>query len=414
MGPFLTGLLGGLASNAGNSTVSGGVGSLFNSAKKQWKYKQKEMALQQQYVLEQMDKAAQYQLQHDQQMFDYENAYNEPTKIFDRFRAAGISPAAVLGSSGVGVSATVPTGSGGSPSGSAPHSTGSYVTPFAPTDASSVTQIMQAESVVNRNQAAAARDSAEAQSILNQTQSKEYYASIAALNKSITEANVSNATAVADMNRALADIYSIDADFQSSIKTMQLNDLTALWAKHNEEYHQLKKYNVEYMDKVMSAQLALDFARAYQASTSGDLNTVQSELFSVQVADLQNWFELNWTTKIDVPEVDDKGKPTGKTVQMTGREIQEYLLGISVTEAQQGISSNWYKMRSQKNAFGYQMANTALHGALQIAGAATIAGRAGAASSAASTIIDTERYDRSGEFIGGTRVEKRQIRGKRK
>lgn len=414
MGPFLTGLLGGLASTAGTSMVSGGVGSLFNSAKKQWKYKQKEMALQQQYALEQMDKAAQYQLQHDQQMFDYENAYNEPMKVFDRFRAAGITPAAVLGSSGVGVSATLPTGSGGSPSGSSPHSSSSYITPFAPMDASSVTQMMQADSVVDRNKAAAERDLAEARSIANQTQSKDYYASIAQLNKQIAESNVTNASAVADMNRALADIYQQDADFRSQINNMKLQDLTAQWALHNEQYHQLKKYNVEYMDKVMSAQLALDFARAYQASTSGTLNSIQSDMFEIKVADLQNWFDLNWTTKIDVPEVDDRGKPTGKTVQMTGKEIQEYLLGVSATEATQGISDNWYKIRSQKNAFGYSMAEKALQGALQIAGAATISGKAGAASSAASTITHTERYDRYGEFIGGTRVEKRQIREKRK
>ena len=92
MGPFLTGLLGGLAASSSTAAASGGIGSIFNSAKKQWKYKQKEMALQQQYALEQMAKSAEYQLAHDKQMFDYENAYNEPTKVFDRYLKAGITP----------------------------------------------------------------------------------------------------------------------------------------------------------------------------------------------------------------------------------------------------------------------------------------------------------------------------------
>ena len=42
------------------------------------RHQQKEMALQQQYALEQMTKSAEFQLSHDKQMFDYQNAYNDP------------------------------------------------------------------------------------------------------------------------------------------------------------------------------------------------------------------------------------------------------------------------------------------------------------------------------------------------
>lgn len=103
------------ASSAGSSVGAGLADALFGgiSARRNWKYKQKEMALQQQYALEQMSKSAEFQLAHDKQMFDYQNAYNDPSAVLERNLAAGLNPAAVLGQSGVGVSATIPTASGG-------------------------------------------------------------------------------------------------------------------------------------------------------------------------------------------------------------------------------------------------------------------------------------------------------------
>ena len=55
--------------NYGGSGIGG---ALFGgiTAKRQWKYAQKQMALQQQYALEQMQKSAEYQLTHDKTMFD--------------------------------------------------------------------------------------------------------------------------------------------------------------------------------------------------------------------------------------------------------------------------------------------------------------------------------------------------------
>lgn len=103
------------AASAGSSAGAGIADALFGgiSARRNWKYKQKEMALQQQYALEQMSKSAEFQLAHDKQMFDYQNAYNDPSAVLERNLAAGLNPAAVLGQSGVGVSATIPTASGG-------------------------------------------------------------------------------------------------------------------------------------------------------------------------------------------------------------------------------------------------------------------------------------------------------------
>ena len=111
MSPYLTSVFQGMGSSAATSFGNAGGTGLGNAlfggiaARRQWKYQQKQMKLQQQYALEQMAKSAEYQLKHDKEMFDYENAYNDPSKVFERYLKAGVTPAAVLGSSGVGVSA---------------------------------------------------------------------------------------------------------------------------------------------------------------------------------------------------------------------------------------------------------------------------------------------------------------------
>lgn len=104
---------------------SGLLGQLFGgwNARRQWKYMRKQMELQQQYQLEQMQRS--YDLQRE--MFDYSNEYNSPVNMLARYRDAGINPAAVFGSSGASISGTMPAGSGpsgGSVSGGAPVSAG--------------------------------------------------------------------------------------------------------------------------------------------------------------------------------------------------------------------------------------------------------------------------------------------------
>ena len=108
----------------GNMLLTGGIGQIFAgaNARRQWRYRQKEMALQQKYALEQMSKNAELSYNNWQKQFDYENEYNLPTAVMDRYRQAGINPAAVLGSSGVGVSATMSGGSAPSFGNSGPSS----------------------------------------------------------------------------------------------------------------------------------------------------------------------------------------------------------------------------------------------------------------------------------------------------
>ena len=97
---------------AGSSILGGGVSAVGSSirTKKQWQYRQKEMALQQQYALAQMQKQYDYW----KQQTDYMNTYNEPSALLARWRSAGVTPAGVLGQSGVAVSGNSASGPGSS------------------------------------------------------------------------------------------------------------------------------------------------------------------------------------------------------------------------------------------------------------------------------------------------------------
>lgn len=403
-------------SSFGSAAGSGLGDALFGgiSARRQWKYMQKQMAKQQQYALEQMARSAEYQLAHDKEMFDYQNAYNEPSKVFDRYLQAGVTPAAVLGSSGVGVSATVPTGSGGTPSGSGP-SGGSGAIGAGKSfqgDPVALAQIELSRSTSDRNRAAADRDSAEAADIRTKMQSPAYYQAVSELNKNILAHNVGNASAVADMNRALATLYQADAEYADLAATYKFEDLVAQYSTHVEEYNQIRKYNVEYMDKVYAAQITLDYARAYQASASGDLARVSTEISKVNLQDVQKWFDLNWNTNIPVPRVDANGKPTGEVVRLTGRDIFANLIGFEAAGAQQGLAATWFRTRSEKNAFGYELTNTVIRGAASVA-SSVVGARALSAPVSSSVEESRERYDSHGTYVGGTLVSRRDIRSRR-
>lgn len=401
--------LGQTAASAGTTGLIGGLmGQLFGgmSARRQWKYQQKQMKLQQQYALEQMQKQSELSYANWQRQFDYENAYNDPSKVFDRYLKAGVTPAAVLGSSGVGVNATMSGGSASMPSASGP-SGGAPVAPggFAPTDPTAIAQNMVARSSVERNDAAANRDNAEAELMRGNTHSLDWRKDMDTLEKKALEHHIDNVSELVRLNRALADIHAADAEYADLMATYKFQDFVAMYAKHVEEANQIKKYNDEYFDSVYAAQIARDYAAAYESAASGGVLEVESEIREVNLADLREWFNLNWDASIDVPEVDEKGKPTGKTVKMTGRQIHQKLMGLAASEGEQDLSGRWFQNRSSKNAFGYSMARTALIGAMAIAGTAVTKRPV-----SADYEEGRENYDRYGEFVGGTRVSRRYLR----
>lgn len=396
------------ASTGTNGLINGFLGQLFGgmNARRQWRFQQKQMKLQQQYALEQMQKQSELSYANWQKQFDYENAYNDPSKVFDRYLKAGVTPAAVLGSSGVGVNATMSGGSASMPSASGPSGgapVGSGV--FAPGDPTAIAQNMMARSSVDRNTAAANRDNAEAELMRGNTHSADWRKEMDELEKKSLEHQINNVSELIRLNRALADIHAADAEYADLMATYKFQDFVAMYSKHVEEANQVKKYNDKYFDSVYAAQIARDFAAAYESAASGDVLNVESEIRKVNLADLREWFNLNWDSEIDVPEVNEKGKPTGKTIKMTGRQIHQRLMGFAASEGEQGLSGRWFRNRSSKNAFGYSLARTALVGAMAIAGTAA---------TKRPTAVDydesREIYDEDGVFAGTTKSSRRYVR----
>lgn len=396
------------ASTGATGLISGALGQLFGgmNARRQWRYQQKQMKLQQKYALEQMQKQSELSYANWQKQFDYENAYNDPSKVFDRYLKAGVTPAAVLGSSGVGVNATMSGGSAPMPSASGP-SGGSPVAPggFAAIDPTAIVQNMVARSTVDRNSAAANRDDAEADLMRGNTHTLEWRKDMDDLEKKALEHNIDNVHELIRLNRALADIHAADAEYADLMATYKFQDFVALYSKHVEEANQIKKYNDKYFDVVYAAQIARDFAAAYESAASGDVLNVESEILKVNLADLREWFSLNWDALVDVPEVDGKGKPTGKTIKMTGRQIHQKLMGLAASEGEQDLSGRWFQNRSSKNAFGYGMARAALVGALALAGTAVTKRPA-----PADYDESREIYGKDGRYAGTTKSSRRYVR----
>lgn len=397
----------GAASSFGSAAGSGIGNALFGgiSAKRQWKYVQKQMALQQQYALEQMAKSAEYQLKHDRSMFDYENAYNDPSKVFERFAKAGINPAAVLGQSGASVGATIGTGSGSAPSAGGPSASGAIGAGAAfngnPT---AIAQNALLEATKNKTQEDARLSAAEATRIERETQGEDHYRQMADLSRQLLQHKVTDQKAIAAYDDALARIQQSIAQYSDLTATYQFQQVVSDYARSVEEYRRLKALNdaeIPVMDQMVASNLALTLAQAYAANSRASLDSILGQQEKINLADLQKWFSINWETEIDVPEVNEKGKPTGKVRKMTGRQIQEYLLGIGTAAAGQRLPGNWFDIRSQKNAFGYSMAKTVIAAA---AAAAVTRGRG----SAAPTDFEqtTSHADRYGEFIGGTTVRR--------
>ncbi|UNI72446.1 MAG: DNA pilot protein [Chaetfec virus UA24_2231] len=406
----------GLIAAAGSAAGTGiQAASQSASNRKQWRYQKKAMELQQQYALAQMREQAALNTQMNKDFFDYQNAYNEPSKIFERYLKAGINPSAVLGSAGVGISSTVSGGAQGVSTPSGPTASAEW----NPTDFSGFSQAgsqalegLVAQSQVDLNRSAAEKNKADAQSISSRTQSPEYYAQIANLDKQALEVGIKDATVLTKLHAAQADIESSRAAFSDLVATYELQDLMSHYANTVELNRRLRAQNdieIPLLGQMIAADLSLTLAQAEAARANASLASVDKDIAGVTLKDVQNWFSVNWETPIKVPQVNEHGKPTGKMVEMTGKEIKEYLTGLSATEGTQSYLGNWYGIRSEKNAFGYQMANTVVRAAAAGAVAAVVK----SPSVPLGYEQTTTRYDSKGDYVGGTSVSRRWLQSHR-
>lgn len=357
------------ASSAGASAGGGIADALFGgiSARRNWKYKQKEMALQQQYALEQMSKSAEYQLAHDKQMFDYQNTYNDPSAVLERNLAAGLNPAAVLGQSGVGVSATIPTSSGGAPSGHGPVASGSAGGLAALAgNPSAYADVQLKDAQQERERSAAALNDAEADWYKSQTLDKSLRERLIKAQAGLAEAGITESSSRASLNAAITLSYSIDNELKDAAFGYNFEMIKANLGKAKEEYYQLKT-RTGYIDDQIEAELQLLTARAIYLKSSASNQDQLTRVNELTADDLENWFDLNWNTKVEVPIVNEKGK-VERTVEMTGKEIRKEYMKLNLQDFQYDMYTNRWELRSEKNRFGYSIVNTAVSGAISAVG----------------------------------------------
>lgn len=357
------------AASAGSSAGAGMADALFGgiSARRNWRYKRKEMALQQQYALEQMTKSAEFQLAHDKQMFDYQNAYNDPSAVLERNLAAGLNPAAVLGQSGVGVSATIPTASGGAPSGHGPVASGSGGGLAALAgNASAYADIELKNAQQERERSAAALNDAEAEWYESQTLDKGLRERLMKAQAGLAEQGITESSSRAKLNTAISLSYSIDNELKDAAFGYNFEQIKADLGKAKEEYYQLKA-RTGYIDDLVEGELQLLTARAIYLKSSASNQEQLARVNELTASDLENWFEVNWNTEVEVPIINENGK-VERTIKMTGKEIRKEYMKLDLQDFQYDMYTNRWELRSEKNRFGYSVANTAVNGAISAVG----------------------------------------------
>lgn len=388
------------------AAVSGGMqvaSGLFKpSIKRQWKYQQRFMELQQRYALEQM--AEQYKYWKKQ--FDEENAYNDPTKVMERFRAAGINPAAVMGQSGASVGATMTpsgmagmTGTGGSPG-------LDYSNPFAGAPAAMAEGAMIASNI-RRNDAAANADNANAGKLRSETHGEGFQAEAdkiflalqdnarKASEHGITSAEYDaklkrTAFAIAENDRFISDMT---VDYRIDTVKYQLDKLKA------------EKKSAEAYSEYAAVQAGSDYllTLAQWDLTRAEEGAVKQSaaLTYEQVRNAREMFAQNWETKYEV-RMYNKNREVIDTKQMTLQEMYGYLTSIDASEGSLDELLTGYTMRSEKNALGYSLLK-ALVGIIGAVGVGYATKGKAAPTGYQETVHDIrDNYDAKGRPLGSS------------
>lgn len=419
------------ASTGTTGLISGALGQLFGgmNARRQWRFQQKQMKLQQKYALEQMQKQSELSYANWQKQFDYENAYNDPTKVFDRYLKAGVTPAAVLGSSGVGVNATMSGGSAAMPSASGP-SGGAPVSPgaFAPVDPTAIAQNMVAQSTVSRNDAAANRDNAEAQSISDQNVGKQLYTLMAQTRVALDQAAAKHNLAVADVLKVQESIeknalFISDATLLSSID--EKKNQAALVAG------EVRRLNIEneHLGVVMSAQAFMMNTQAALNQILGDQAREVIESLRLNNLDTANELVRNWDKRFEVeipnpqhsenlrsknPVVRANPGPSTFKVSMSLKDFYDKT-AINEANASDFLPEQArVALRNSKLDPYVEISKALVGAAASIAGAGIIRGgmsraastisTGGSSSSSAGSSLTT-RYDSRGNVVGYAKTE---------
>lgn len=419
------------ASTGTTGLISGALGQLFGgmNARRQWRFQQKQMKLQQQYALEQMQKQSELSYANWQKQFDYENAYNDPSKVFDRYLKAGVTPAAVLGSSGVGVNATMSGGSASMPSASGP-SGGAPVAPggFAAADPTAIAQNMVAHSTVDRNTAAANRDNAEAQSIRDQNVGNQLYTLMAKTRVALDQAATKHNLAVTDVLKIQESLeknalFISDATLSSSVD--EKKNQAALTAA---EVRRLDIEN-EHLGAVMSAQAFMMNTQAALNQVLGDQAVEVIESLRLNNLDMANELVRNWDKRFEVdipnpqysenlrsknPVVRANPGPRTFKVSMSLKDFHDKTIVNEANASDFLPEQARIALRNAKLDPYIEISKALVSVAGSVAGAGIIRGgmsraagtiSAGGSSSRSAGSSLTTRYDSSGNVVGYAKTE---------
>lgn len=390
------------ASTGTTGLITGALGQLFGgmNARRQWRFQQKQMKLQQKYALEQMQKQAELSYTNWQRQFDYENAYNDPTKVFDRYLKAGVTPAAVLGSSGVGVNATMSGGSVSMPSASGP-SGGAPVAPggFAAADPTAIVQNMIARSTVDRNAAAADRDEAEAANLRGNTHTQEWRTQMDNLELQITRHNVKDAGEIAKLHEAQAQIMAIEAYLADITQGYKLTSIMAMTGILEEKYNYLRQSN-DWFAPQAGAALAVAWSSAVANAASAAESESRTALNAQELKDLQKWYELNWDKEVPVQIRNEKGEVV-ETKTMKVAETLAILKTAAAETAQLETGNARWDLRNSRLRLAHDVVRS-FAAAAGIAGASYVGRKAAGPAGPEGYEELRDVYGPSGDRIGAT------------
>lgn len=398
------------ASTGTNGLINGFLGQLFGgmNARRQWRYQQKQMKLQQQYALEQMQKQSELSYANWQKQFDYENAYNDPSKVFDRYLKAGVTPAAVLGSSGVGVNATMSGGSASMPSASGP-SGGSPVSPgaFAPGDSAAIAQNMVARSTVDRNAAAADRDEAEAANLRGNTHTQEWREQMDNFELQITQHNVKDARELANLREAQAQIVAIDAYLANITQGYKMSSIMAMAGILEEKYQNIRMTN-DWFEPQAGAALAVAWSSAIANVSAAAESESRVKLNAQELKDLQKWYELNWENEVPVQIRNDKGEVV-ETKTMKVAETTAILKTAAAEAAQLETGNARWDLRNSRLRLAHDVIRS-FATAAGIAGASYVGRKAAGPAGPEGYEEMREFYGSDGDRIGATYTRRSMFR----
>jgi len=220
-----------------------------------------------------------------------------------------------------------------------------------------------------RERSAAALNDAEAEWYKSQTVDKDLRERLMKAQAGLAEAGITESSSRSSLNTAITLSYSIDNELKDASFGYNLEQIKADLGKAKEEYFQLKA-RTGYIDELIEGELQLLTVRAVYLKACASNQDQQARVNELTASDMENWFDVNWNTVIDVPIIDEKGK-VERTVKMTGKEIRKEYMKLDLQDFQYDMYTNRWELRSEKNRFGYSIANTAVSGAISLVGHAT-------------------------------------------